>query len=209
MHVYVGVYVYVCVYVYGFMFGVYVFAGFYQSFFSLLVIIAIIMKRTGYLSQVFNENHLHDLAKWMFAFTVFWAYTWFSQYMLIWYANMPEETGYFILRFNPGWENLTIALFMGKFVFPFLALLPRGNKRCENLVLLVAVWILGSEYFDLSWIIQPQFSPNGMRIGFAEIGTWLGFFGVFGLLLTRFLKKNNVVAIKNPYLADSAFHHHV
>jgi hypothetical protein len=191
------------------MFGVYVFAGAYQSFYAVLAIVVICMKRAGYLNKIINENHIHDIAKWMFAFTVFWAYTGFSQYMLIWYANMPEETGYFLLRFNPGWEKISIGLFMGKFIFPFLALLPRKNKRTESVVLMVAFWILAMQFLDLNWMIQPQFSAAGLRVGFAEIGTWLGFLGIFGLLVVGFLKKNPVVAIKDSLIEESVHHHHI
>ena len=191
------------------MFGVYCFAGAYQAFFSMLAIVVIILKRTGYIKHLINDNHIHDIAKWMFAFTVFWAYTGFSQYMLIWYANLPEETGYFLLRFNSGWEKISIALFIGRFFVPFFILLPRGNKRCEELVFLVAIWCLFMHGFDLNWIIQPQFFAEGPKVGLPEVGVWLGFLGVFGFAVTSFLKKHNVVSIKDPLLPDSVYHHHI
>lgn len=191
------------------MFGVYMFAGSYQTFFAFLVITMLLLKRAGYLEKLLNENHLHDVSKFMFAFTVFWAYTGFSQYMLIWYANMPEETGYFLLRFNSGWEKYTLGLFIVKFIFPFLALLPRGNKRHPGIAFAVAVWILFTQYYDLNWLIQPQFRAEGPSIGFTEVAVFLGFAGMFGLMVTQFLKRHNVVAIRDSYLADSAFHHHV
>ncbi|NDG84383.1 MAG: hypothetical protein EBX52_05000 [Proteobacteria bacterium] len=176
------------------MFGVYTFAGSYQTFFAFLSIFVILMKRAGYLKGLVNENHIHDIAKLMFAFTVFWAYTGFSQYMLIWYANLPEETGYFLLRFNDGWTPWTISLFVGKFFMPFFLLLPRGNKRSEEVVFLTAVWIIVMQFLDLNWMIQPQVFELGPRILVADIGVWLGFLGVFGILVTRFLKRHNVVA---------------
>ncbi|MBS1960278.1 MAG: molybdopterin oxidoreductase [Bdellovibrionales bacterium] len=191
------------------MFGVYIFAGAYQSFFAALAIITIILRRAGYLKNLVNDNHIHDIAKMLFAFTVFWAYTGFAQYMLIWYANMPEETGYFILRFNQGWEFWSISLFCAKFFIPFFVLLPRGNKRCEELVFLTSVWVLVTEYLDLNWMVQPQFWPGGPQVTFADVGVWLGFLGVFGLVVTRFYKKNDLVRMKDPYLADSVFHHHI
>jgi hypothetical protein len=191
------------------MFGVYTFAGAYQTFFAMLAIVVILMKRAGYLNKVVNENHLHDIAKLMFAFTVFWAYTGFSQYMLIWYANLPEETGYFLLRFNEGWTPWSIGLFAGKFLLPFFLLLPRGNKRSEEIVFLTACWILITEYFDLNWMIQPQIFAEGPKFSPADFGVWIGFFGVFGLLVSRFYKKHNVLAIKDPYLPDSVYHHHI
>jgi hypothetical protein len=191
------------------MFGVYTFAGSYQTFFAFLAITVIVLKRAGYLSQVVNENHIHDIAKLMFAFTVFWAYTGFSQYMLIWYANLPEETGYFLLRFNEGWTPWSISLFVGKFFLPFFLLLPRGNKRSEEVVFLTGCWIVVMEYLDLNWMIQPQVFAEGPKFHFGDFGVWLGFLGVFGMFVIRFLKRNNVIAIRDPYLADSAFHHHI
>ncbi len=191
------------------MFGVYTFAGSYQAFFATLAIVTILMRRAGYLKNLVNENHIHDISKMMFAFTVFWAYTGFSQYMLIWYANLPEETGYFMLRFNEHWENWSICLFVGRFFVPFFLLLPRGNKRCEELVFLTACWVLIMHYMDLNWMIQPVFFNDGPRFAFADIGTWIGFLGVAGLLVSRFYQKNNVVSTKNPYLPESVFHHHI
>ena len=191
------------------MFAVYNFGGAYQGFFALLAIMMIIMRRTGYLDKLTNENHLHDISKLMFAFTVFWAYTGFSQFMLIWYANLPEETGYFLLRFNEHWQGWSIGLFVGRFFVPFFLLLPRGNKRSEGVVFLTAAWILVMHYLDLNWQIQPIYFQDGPRFAFADIGVWLGFFGVFGMMVSRFYRKHNLVAIKDPYLADSVFHHHV
>jgi hypothetical protein len=145
----------------------------------------------------------------MFAFTVFWAYTGFSQYMLIWYANLPEETGYFLLRFNPGWEPWTIGLFIGKFFVPFFLLLPRGNKRSDLIVFLTGCWVLVMQYMDMTWMIEPQIFHNGPVFAPGDIGVWLGFFGVFGLVVLNFYKKNDLVAMRDPYLPDSVFHHHI
>lgn len=191
------------------MFGVYTFAGSYQTFFAFFAITVILLKRAGYLGQVVNENHIHDIAKLMFAFTVFWAYTGFSQYMLIWYANLPEETGYFLLRFNEDWTPWSISLFVGKFFLPFFLLLPRGNKRSEEVVFLTSCWIIVMQYLDLNWMIQPQVFSGGPRFHVADVGVWVGFLGAFGLLVTRFLQRNNVIAIRDPYLSDSVFHHHI
>jgi hypothetical protein len=191
------------------MFGVYTFGGAYQTFFAMFAVVTIILKRTGRLGNLVNENHIHDIAKFMFAFTVFWAYTGFSQYMLIWYANLPEETGYFILRFNAGWEPWTIGLFIGKFFIPFFLLLPRGNKRSDVIVFMTAVWVLAMQYMDMNWMIQPQIFHDGPVHTFWDVGVWLGFLGVFGLIIMNFYKKNDLVAMKDPYLADSVNHHHI
>jgi len=191
------------------MFGVYTFAGAWQSFFAMLAVVTIAMKRNGKLGHLVNQNHIHDIAKWMFAFTVFWAYTGFSQYMLIWYANLPEETGYFLQRFNVGWEPWSIALFIGKFFVPFFLLLPRGNKRSDVVVFLTGCWILIMQYMDLNWMIQPQIFHEAPVFAVGDIGVWLGFLGVFGLVVLNFYKKHDLVAMKDPYLPESVFHHHI
>jgi len=191
------------------LFGVYIFAGAFQTFFAVLAILTIILRRTGYLKQVVNHNHMHDIGKMMITFTIFWAYTCFAQYMLIWYANLPEETGFFLVRFNPGWEFWSLALFVGKFFVPFFLLLPRANKRSDLIMMVTGIWIVLMQFFELVWMVQPQVRQQGIHVDFTDIGIWLGFLGLFALVFIRFFKKRNILAITDPYLPDSAFHHHV
>lgn len=190
------------------MFGVYCFAGLFYSTLALTCILAIYLRKKGHLQGIVNDNHLHDLGKFMFAFSVFWAYIGFSQFMLIWYANMPEETGYFLHRFHGGWLYVSIFLLVGKFMVPFFMLLPRDSKRNEKLLTVVAFWMLFCQWVDMLWITQPEFSAEGPVVGWVEIGTTLGFIGIFGLMVMRFLSRNSVVAIGDPKLAESVFHHH-
>lgn len=190
------------------MFGVYAFAGLFTSSLSLTTIFAIKLRRNGILKDIVNENHLHDLGKFMFAFTIFWAYIAFSQFMLIWYANLPEETMYFMHRFEGNWKYITVFLLVGKFIVPFFALLPREAKRDEGRLMKVAYWILFAQWIDLIWIIQPEFFKDGPRIGLPEVAGLAAFAGLFGFLVTRFLSKNNVVAIGDPKLEEAVFHHH-
>lgn len=190
------------------MFGVYTFAGLFTSSLAMTTIFAILLRRKGLLIGIVNENHYHDLGKFMFAFTIFWAYIAFSQFMLIWYANLPEETMYFMHRMEGKWMYVTTFLLLGKFLVPFFALLPRDAKRSESRLMKVAIWMLFAQWIDLIWIIQPEFFTDGPRIGWIEIAGFLGFAGLFGLLTTRFLSKNNIVAIRDPKLEESVFHHH-
>ncbi|MBC7385328.1 MAG: hypothetical protein H7301_04075 [Cryobacterium sp.] len=190
------------------MFGVYAFAGLFTSSLALLTIFTIVLLRKGLLKGIVNDNHLHDLGKFMFAFTIFWAYIAFSQYMLIWYANLPEETMYFMHRFDGGWKGITIFLLLGKFLVPFFALLPREAKRDAGRLMKVAIWILFAQWIDLIWIIQPEFFKDGPKIGFPEVAGLLAFGGIFCLMVTRFLGTHNIVAIKDPKLAESVLHHH-
>src|SRR5690606_22754739 len=132
-------------------FGVYCFAGLFYTNLALTALVSIYLKRKGLLEGIVNENHLHDLGKFMFAFTVFWAYIGFSQFMLIWYANLPEETGYYLRRFDGGWMNVSIFLLVGKFMVPFFALLPREAKRSERRLILVGLWMLVAQWIDVLW----------------------------------------------------------
>ena len=189
-------------------YGVYCFAGLFYSVLALTCIIAILLRRANLLVSIISEDHLHDIGKFMFAFTVFWAYISFAQFMLIWYANLPEEN--YIRRFHGGWFNISVFLLVGKFLVPFFALIARGSKRNECRLLIVASFMLVAQWIDLLWLIQPElgFSKLAPHVGWIEIGTTLGFTGLFGVVVTRFLSKNNLVAIGDPRLKESVEHHH-
>jgi hypothetical protein len=190
------------------MFGVYCFAGLFYANLALTCLLSIHLVRNGKLQGIVNDNHIHDLGKFMFAFTVFWAYIGFSQFMLIWYANLPEETGYFMRRMANSWYYVSVFLLVGKFLTPFFLLLPRDSKRNYSLLTFVGCWMLFCQWVDFLWLVQPEFFAEGPRVGFIEIGTFLGFAGVFATLVSRFLAKNNVVAIGDPRLVESVYHHH-
>jgi hypothetical protein len=138
-----------------------------------LGVITIRLKAKGVLAGWVNENHIHDIGKWMFAFVIFWAYIAFSQFILIWYANLPEETGFYLHRFNGNWLPVSIFLLVGKFFFPFFVLLPRDSKRSERLLLPMGIYLLICQWIDYMWIAQPEFFKDGPMIGWIE----LGFFG--------------------------------
>jgi len=190
------------------MFGVYCFAGLFYANLASTCLLTLYLRSKGKLNGLVNENHLHDLGQFMFAFTVFWAYIGFSQFMLIWYANLPEETGYFLTRFHAGWMNISTFLFAGKFLVPFFLLLPRDAKRNPKILTFVAVFMLIAQWIDVMWMVQPEFFKEGPQFGWQEAGVTLGFLGVFGLFVFRFLAKHNIVAIGDPRLAESVFHHH-
>lgn len=190
------------------MFGVYCFAGLFYSNLALTCLLTLLMKSKGKLNGILNDNHLHDLGKFMFAFTVFWAYIAFSQFMLIWYANLPEETGYYLHRFHGSWMNVSTFLLIGKFMLPFVFLLPRGAKRSPKVLTFVGTFMMIAQWIDVLWMVQPEFFAEGPQVNWIDLGLVLGFIGVFGLLVSRFLAKNNIVAIGDPRLAESVFHHH-
>lgn len=189
-------------------FGVYAFAGLFQSTMATMIILIIYCIRKGLLTGYVDENHLHDLGKFMFAFTVFWAYIAYSQYMLIWYANLPEETVFYIPRVTGPWAWVSAALLLFKFVVPFLALLPRWAKRSHTQLVAVAILLLVMQYVDLFWLIYPNLNTETVLLGLPEVLIWLGFVGSFVFVVTRFLGQYPIVPLKDPRMHES-LHHHV
>ncbi|OGQ04038.1 MAG: hypothetical protein A3F82_06780 [Deltaproteobacteria bacterium RIFCSPLOWO2_12_FULL_44_12] len=191
---------------YSTIFGIYCFAGLFYSGMAITILFVVAMKKQGALADVVNENHLHDLGKFMFAFCVFWAYIAFSQYMLIWYANLPEEIGYMIRRTEGAWTPVALALLFGKFVIPFFLLLSRDAKRNEKFLVAVAVWVLVFQWLDCYWMIFPLLGEKPV-FGWQEIGIFLGFLGLFVLTVTLVLQKIPPVPMKDPRLLEGVNHH--
>lgn len=187
-------------------FGVYVFTGFIQTAVAVSIISIFLLKRAGVLTAV-RVDHVHDMAKYLFGWSIFWAYIGFSQFMLIWYANLPEETFYYSNRFVGSWVYVGPILLVIKFVLPFLLLLPRAAKRNLNFVTTVAVLVVISEWLDLNWMIMPSFSPSGFTVGWQDIGFFIGFVGLFGFFARRFWVKNSLVPKQDPFLEESENHH--
>jgi hypothetical protein len=188
------------------MFGVYVFIGFAQASVAMTIVVTKMLQKHGYLGHV-NENHFHDLGKYLFGFSIFWAYIGVSQYLLIWYANLPEETGYYLIRQTPGWVGWSLLLPAVRFILPFLLLLPMQNKRRSNFLVKVAYLVLFGAWLDLYLIVMPNFSTS---FGFSlyDAGFLLGFLGLFAFSARKFLSCHNMAPVKDPYLHE-ALHHHV
>lgn len=193
---------------YSTIFGVYAFAGMAQSGFAFLILLCLYIMRSGFVNGYVTIEHVHDLAKYLKGFTVFWAYIAFSQYMLIWYANIPEETEFYLMRSQNGWTAISLLLLIGKFIVPFLALLPRAAKRTPAHLVMVCVWVLVMQFIDIFWLVAPNFNGNVLTFGLAEVAPILGFGALFLILIGRFLKNNSMVAIKDPRI-DEALNHHV
>lgn len=189
-------------------FGVYCFAGLFQSTIAVMILLILFCLRRGLLTGYVDENHMHDLGKFLFAFTVFWAYIAYSQYMLIWYANLPEETVFYLPRVTGAWTWVSAALLLFKFVVPFLALLSRRAKRNLTYLATVAVLILVMQYVDLFWLVYPNLNSESVLLGIPEVLIWVGFAGAFALSVGRFLSKNAIVPLKDPRIHES-LHHHV
>lgn len=192
---------------YSTIFGVYCFAGLWQSGLAAIAIVVVLLRRQGALSGIVNRFHYWDLGKFMFAFSVFWMYIAFSQFMLIWYANLPEEIEWLIHRTFTGWGGVGIALAVLKFGIPFFALMRRDMKENEIVLLTVGAGILIGQWIDLYWLILPAFSPTAVVLGWTEIGVTLGFLGVFGWCLVRFFSRNPVAAHNDPLFEASVRFH--
>ena len=145
------------------MFGVYFFAGGFLGAVCLITFIALFLKRGGMLDAEVTREHIQDMAKFMFGFTVFWAYVSFSQYMLYWYANLPEEIVWFQKRFSPGWASVAVSLLLLHFAVPFFVMLVRQSKRTYPILATVAVWLLVMHWVDLWWIAMPSMLPQGIE----------------------------------------------
>ncbi|MBV2167227.1 MAG: molybdopterin oxidoreductase [Bdellovibrio sp.] len=192
---------------YSTIFGIYTFSGMFQAGMAFLAIVVVLMKRHGYVKGYVTEEHQHDVVKYLKGFSIFWAYIAFSQFMLIWYANLPEETEYYIMRAQGGWMGVSMALLIFRFVVPFLALLPRGAKRNDNHVLLVSALVLVMQYVDIYWMVYPNFFDGHVTFGFWEIGIFAGFAGVFLLTIMSFWSKHSLVPLKDPRLHEAVNHH--
>jgi hypothetical protein len=190
------------------MWAVYCFAGIIQSTFATFAIIIYYLKKNNFYGDTVNENHIHDVGKFMLGFTVFWAYIAFSQFMLIYYANLPEETFMYEQRLTGGWTPITISIPFIKFIVPFLLLLNRPNKRDINFLVKVALWILIAESVELYWIVFPSnfehFNPLGLIL---SLGFTLGMFGLFGFIVLKGLEKNKLIPVGDPRLEQCLNHH--
>lgn len=140
-------------------FGVYFFAGGWLGAVSLIVFLALLLMKNGMLADVVSRDHIHDLGRFMFGFVVFWTYIAFSQYMLIWYANLAEETVWYAKRFTGGWNTVTMALVLFHFILPFFLLISRAAKRSYPVLATMAVWLLVMHFVDLWWVTTPSMLP--------------------------------------------------
>jgi hypothetical protein len=185
-------------------FGVYIFAGAFMSIHAVIALVAIALQQGSRpFRSAITAEHYQDLGKMMFGFVVFWAYIAFSQYMLIWYGNIPEETIWYLHRLEHGWEVHSAILLIFHFILPFLLLLPRAVKRSKPLMVLMASWLLIMQWFDLRWLAIPVLHPENPGIQFLDITCWIGLAGIFVAGLMYRLSRHSLVPLNGPYLAAS------
>ncbi|MDG1794033.1 MAG: quinol:cytochrome C oxidoreductase [Flavobacteriaceae bacterium] len=188
------------------LFGWYVFASMFVSGITVIALITIYLKSKG-LMEFVNNSHLHDLAKFMFAISVFWTYLWFSQFMLIWYANIPEEVTYFITRIED--YNLPFfGMLILNFIFPFLVLMNSDYKRVPWFIVMAGVVILFGHYIDVFNMIMPATVGDRWFIGVPEISAVLLFLGLFLFIVFYALSKAPLLAKGNPFIKESEHFHY-
>ena len=184
-------------------FGVYIFAGSALALFATLVLMARRFEKRGQLDGIVTTEHYHDLGKLMFAFVFFWGYIAFSQFMLIWYGDIPEETQWFAARWVGGWKTVSLLLLFGHFLLPFVGLLSRHVKRNRLLLGGWAVVLLVMHLVDLYWLIMPTLSPEGPVVGVIDFAALLGVGGLFFGGLLRRIDGRPLVPLRDPRLDES------
>lgn len=193
------------------MFGWYVFASWFVSGLATITLVIILLKEAGYLKMV-NENHLHDMGKFMFAFSIFWTYIWFEQFLLIYYSNIPEEAFWFIERMrNWTYKPLWFTTFWLNFFFPFLALMTRESKRQSMILKIVACVIIFGHWLDFYVMITPPVLHNDGGLDFnwffLELGIVMIFIGIFAYAILTGLSKAGLIPKKHPMIEESIYHH--
>jgi hypothetical protein len=191
---------------YSTMYSWYTFASSFVSGMSLIALWVIFLKNKGYLEYT-NQEHLHDLGKFMFAFSIFWTYLWFSQYMLIWYANIPEETVYFKHRVQGPYKGIFFLNLIINFICPLLILMKRSAKRNYTLVTFMAVLILFGHWVDFYQMIMGSIRKEDARLSWLDFGILSLFVGLMIHFVARALAKKPLIAKYHPFLKESIIHH--
>ncbi|RMG75006.1 MAG: quinol:cytochrome C oxidoreductase [Bacteroidetes bacterium] len=192
-------------------FGIYIFAGSMVSAMVTIYLILVFLKKQGYMSYV-NDAHFHDIGKYVFGFSVFWAYIWVAQYLLIWYSNIPEEGIYYVKRYRVedhaylGYSFFFYFNVLVNFFVPFLALMTRNAKRTFSVFIPVGVILLYGHWHDLFLMVMPGAVGYNPGISLIEVGTFMTFLGLFLFVVFTALTRANLVPQKHPYLEESLHH---
>jgi hypothetical protein len=185
------------------MFGVYIFAGAAGSSMALLVLVISTLQQAGYLKNVVTREHYYIMGKWMFAFSVFWGYIGFGQYMLIWYANIPEETQYYLTRNTESWWNLSMLLVVGRFFGPFAILLLQSIKKHPHQLRYVAAWILLMQMFDIYLVVLPALHGTGIHVSLWDFTAVIAIGATLAFVYLRIVGKTSLFPVRDPRLVES------
>lgn len=188
-------------------FGVYYFSGTALASLAVLTLAIILLHEKGYFGNLLRKDHFYNLGALLFAFINFWAYIAFSQFLLIWYANLPEETFWMIHRWGKGWEIFSFILIFGHFLIPYFALLSQQSKSNLNRLKFMSIWIIAMHYVDLYWLVMPSLYKE-VVFGWIEISfIILGIGILFSIFIIRFNKLKNIIPVGDPKLKRSLEFH--
>lgn len=188
---------------YSTIFGVYVFSGSLLAILAVLTLMTLYLQNNDALTDTISIEHYHDLGKLMFAFTIFWAYIAFSQFMLIWYGNIPEETIFYKHRWeNMSWRVVSLIVLFGHFVVPFLGLVTRAAKRNLKVLKAMSIWILLMHWVDMYWLVLPNFRRE-LHFSWMDITTLVGIGGVFLWYVWKAMTAHPLIPVKDPKLQAS------
>lgn len=190
---------------YSTIFGVYYYSGGVVGFFAALTILTWAIQRSGRLRHAITPEHYHDFGKLIFAFTIFWAYIAFSQYLLIWYGNIPEETEWYLRRQTNGWGGVSLLLLFGHFAAPFLFLLPRFVKRNLGILAVPAIWMLLMHALDVYWLVIPQVGHRsaGPAPALTDVTSFLAIGFLFVAVMLWNLRNIPIIPERDPRLEES------
>jgi hypothetical protein len=192
---------------YSTMYSWYTFASSFVTGMALIALFVIYLKNRGYLEYT-NDEHLHDIGKFMFAFSIFWTYLWFSQYMLIWYSNQPEETTYFQPRTNGGvWKGIYYLNLVINFVCPLLILMTKNSKRNYTIMAFMAVLIIFGHWMDFNQMVMASISRDHVTLGWLDFGIAALFVGMLIFFVGKGLAKVPLIPKNHPFLKESIIHH--
>jgi hypothetical protein len=180
---------------YSTIFGLYILAGGALTFMSFVTLICLGFRRAGILKNSITPEHYHDLGKWLFALTAFYTYMAFSQYLLIWYANLPEETIWYRHRMEGSWLPISLAMPFIRFLIPFFILLCRPAKRSLKMIAAIAIWSIVVEYVDLYWVVMPTYFKTGPQISWMDFATLAATLSVCALVFWSRFRKNKLMPV--------------
>ncbi len=172
---------------------------------SVITLIVIILSKTGNLSLL-NRSHLHDFTRYIFMTSIIWGYFNFAEFMLIWYGNIPEETSWFVTRWHGAYKFLFFANIVINWFIPFIVLMPRKTSRSKQVIAPVIILLMIGQYIELYYIIWPA-TVHDAKFGLLEIGTFVGYLGIFAWVVSTWLAKASLVPKNHPYLEESIYHH--
>ncbi|MGB5244064.1 MAG: quinol:cytochrome C oxidoreductase [Lutimonas sp.] len=189
------------------LYSFYVFASMFVSGITVIAMVTIYMRSRGFLPFV-NDSHLHDLAKFMFGFSIFWTYFFYDQFMLQWYANIPEETAYFYPRLIGSYQIIFIGMLVMNFVFPILILMNKNFKKTPWFVITAGLVILAGHYLDIFQLISPATVGDSWHFGIVEFGSLAFFAGLFIFVIFTAMTKAPLHAKGNPFMKESEIYHY-